>query len=1173
MNDGHSLDNLSKQAVSLAEELLKEALTQQEPEEKEHIQLLAKMMEDPAGKSFTFALTDHAFRSSKNDRIAQEAVRLLKTYGVPSYFPFTDRVLLNFFEHLACVFPNIAIPSMMKKLRKDTRQVIIDGEPQALNQHLQMRRSEKLRMNCNRLGEAILGEEEAIGRLNKYLKDLENPNIDYISVKISSIASNINILAWEKTMSRLSERLRQLYRKAIGNKIEQKNKFINLDMEEYRDLLITKELFMKILSEDEFVDLHAGIVLQAYLPDSHLIQKEITEWAKQRVQNGGAPVRIRIVKGANLAMEGYEAELKDWTQAPYHTKTEVDANYKRMLFYGTQIENAKCVNIGVASHNLFDIALAMLLREKNEVQKYVGMEMLEGMAPHQRRSVHKRVEDVLLYAPIASDDEFISAIAYLVRRLEENTTVGNFLRDMFSMQLGSAEWVKHKDVFEKSLNMKDDILLGPQRQQNRATEDVASITDKNDLFENESDTDWTLPVNREWVEAKIIALKEKGNQAVSLQINGVDHYEGLEIDNGFDPSIPNSIPYTYAKANEALIDQAVSSADEAQKKWSEESVEKRSEIMLKIAQKIREKRGELIAIMMQDAGKIIPESDAEITEAIDFAEYYARGYELHDDISDLKCDSQGVCLITPPWNFPFAIPAGGVFAALMTGSAVILKPAPETILTARYLAEICWEAGVPKDVLQFVVCDDNPTGTKLVKDQRIKSIVLTGATSTARLFREFRPDINLYAETGGKNTLYVSAMSDHDLAIRDIILSAFGHAGQKCSACSVVLLEPELYEDNDFLNRLADAAKSLPVGSAWENDSIVTPLILEPSETLHRAFTTLDNNEKWLLKPEPNPDNPRLWSPGIKIGVEPGSWSHVTEFFGPVVSIIKASDLDEGLRLANTSKYGLTAGIHSLDETQLEKWAEYIQAGNLYINRAITGAIVQRQPFGGCKESCFGPGAKAGGPNYLLQLSEITEPEFKPDDREPRSAELRDKIIEWPDLDKDTLNTYLSLAASDEDLWYQHFNKSHDATGLKAQKNYFRYKSIQLLFRISNEAEPLDVLRSIIAAKVSNANVRISVTSDFNKNWKATLVNWGKIFTEDDKLCSESLKNYERVFVFGTTGESFLNTCAETNTHVFSKKPWMNSRLELLKMCREQSLSIDIHRYGNVPEQSICKLY
>ena len=1166
------LNEISQRATALAEELLKEALTLQNAEEKKQVELLAKMMNDLAGKSFTFALTDHAFRSSKNERIAKEAVRLLQTFGVPKYFPTLDRFLLNLFENFALVFPGIAIPAMMKKLRKDTRDVIIDGEPMALREHLEGRRSEKLRMNCNRLGEAILGEEEALGRLQKYLKDLENPSIDYISVKISSIASNINVLAWQNTMERLSERLRQLYRKAIANPKDSKSKFINLDMEEYRDLLITKELFMSVLDEDEFKNLHAGIVLQAYLPDSHLIQKEITEWAKERVRKGGAAVRIRIVKGANLAMESFEAELRDWKQAPYHSKVEVDANYKRMLVYGLQKENAKCVNIGVASHNLYDIAFAILLREELGVQDFVGMEMLEGMAPHQRRCVHKRVEDVLLYAPIASDNEFISAIAYLVRRLEENTTKGNFLRDMFGMKPNTPEWEKHKKVFEESFAMRDEVALGPQRDQDRSTE-VIKVSANDAPFKNASDTDWTLPANRDWIKPFIDKQKIDLEQKVSLGIAGGDHYESLEIAEGFDPSNPAVIPYTYAKANEALIDEALECAEKAQASWSSKSISERQQVMLNISVKIQEKRGELIAVMMRDAGKIIPESDAEITEAIDFAEYYARSYSMPKGIEGLSFESKGVTLITPPWNFPFAIPAGGVFAALMTGSAVILKPAPETILTARYLAEICWEAGVPKEVLQFIVCDDNPMGSMLVKDPRVKSIILTGATSTAKLFREFRPDINLYAETGGKNTLYVSAMSDHDLAIKDIILSAFGHAGQKCSACSVVLLEPELYEDQSFLHRLVDATKSLPVGSAWDADSIVTPLILEPSETLKRAFTKLDDGESWLLEPKVNPNNPRLWSPGIKIGVKRNSWSHTTEFFGPVLSIMKVNDLNEGIEVANGSDYGLTAGIHSLDETQQEKWAEKIQAGNLYINRAITGAIVQRQPFGGCKDSCYGPGAKAGGVNYVLQLSNISEVGALTEKRKPRSIELKDKISASKKTYKGDVDELLTIAANDEDSWFQDFDKASDATGLKGQKNYFRYKKMDLLFRLNEGYNEKNVLRCLIAATIASASIKISIDENVSSEWRALLEEWGQVVVEPELTCGMATKKIERAFVFGKSSEQFEKTLREQNTHIFSAAPYMNSRIELLKVCREQSLSIDIHRYGNVPEQSISKLY
>ena len=270
-------------------------------------------------------------------------------------------------------------------------------------------------------------------------------------------------------------------------------------------------------------------------------------------------------------------------------------------------------------------------------------------------------------------------------------------------------------------------------------------------------------------------------------------------------------------------------------------------MLLNIANQLRQQRGELIVTLIKDAAKTIIEADTEVSEAIDFAEYYARAYEIPNAPHHFEMEPLGTVLVTPLGTSP-SHSSWGIFAALMAGNAVILKAAPQTVLTGRRLAECCWRGGVPQTLLQFISCDDEPSGSKLVQDSRVHGVILTGASATAQHFQQMRPQLPLFAETGGKNSIYISAMADHDLAIRDSLTSAFSHAGQKCSACSLLILEAELYDDNDFLNKIVDAAAGLPVGSAWETETIIPPLIEEPTGPLKRAMAELGAGEEWLLQ-------------------------------------------------------------------------------------------------------------------------------------------------------------------------------------------------------------------------------------------------------------------------------------------------------------------------------------
>ncbi|MGE5196389.1 MAG: bifunctional proline dehydrogenase/L-glutamate gamma-semialdehyde dehydrogenase, partial [Anaerolineae bacterium] len=1006
-----SLEEREKAAITLAAHMLREATHVQTRKERKVQAQLARMMHDPIGKAFTTSMTDQCFRSHRSPRIANQMIYLLGELGVPRYLDFFKRFQLAAFQMFGSIFSYLFVPLAIQRLRKETSAVILPGEPAALSEHMKKRREEDVRLNLNHLGEAILGEEEAKRRLDVYLRDLERADIEYVSVKISTIFSQINLLSWDKTLSMLAERLKKLYRLAMSHTFMRKDgtrhpKFVNLDMEEYRDLQLTKELFKMVLDEPEFKQFSAGIVLQAYLPDSHNIQIELTEWAIERVKKGGAPIKIRIVKGANLSMEQVEASLKDWPQAPYKTKEDVDANYKRMITYACIPDHAKVVHIGVGSHNLFDIAYAMLIREENKVEQEITFEMLEGMADHIRRVVQHLVKDILLYCPVATKEDFQSAVAYLIRRLDENTGPDNFLRHTFGLKPDTEEWETQVRLFSKACAEMSRASLEPRRWQDRHLPPKPLPMEAH--FENEADTDFSLPQNRVWAEGIIKNWKHKMFNPIPLVIDGKNIEQTHPEGSGEDPSSPGHILYRYAMANSSQVDEALKSANAYESRWKALSAEERCHLLSKAAQKMREKRADLIGVMMADGGKTVLEADPEISEAIDFAEYYLRSMHKMDACPDMKWSGKGTVLVAPPWNFPVSIPAGGILAALVAGNCVIFKPAPEAVLTGWVLVNILWEAGIPKQALQFLNCPDEPIGSQLIADKRLAAVILTGATSTAKLFLKLRPGLDLSAETGGKNAMIITALSDRDLAIKDLVQSAFGHSGQKCSAASLAILEAEVYDDPHFRKHLEDAVESLTVGSPWDLSSKVVPLIRAPNETLHRGLTTLEKGEEWLVKPRQDPSNPNLWSPGVKFGVKEGGFMHQTELFGPVLGVMRAKNLDHAIRLANGTPYGLTSGLHSLDEREHKRWIQMIEAGNCYINRGITGAIVRRQPFGGCKASSFGAGAKAGGPNYVAQFAHPTQIGL-PREKEP-----------IPEMVNNLTNIIEKLSLSQEELglWY-----------------------------------------------------------------------------------------------------------------------------------------------------------
>jgi len=1144
-------------SIELAALMLHEATQTMTSSEKSVHEQLSRLMRDPIGKAFTTAMTDQCFRSSSHRRVADQMIFLLNQLGVPQYLDWLKRKELYTFKILGPNISQFLVPLATQALRKQTEQVILPGEAAPLAKHLKERKEEGVRQNLNHLGEAILSESEAKKRLHTYLEDLKNPDIDYMSVKISTIFSQINLLAFDDSVDAIADRLRLLYRAAMKSA---PHKFINLDMEEYRDMDLTVSAFCKVLDESEFLSYSAGIVLQAYLPDSHHFQKILTEWAKKRVKSGNAPIKIRIVKGANLAMEQFEASLKGWPQAPYTTKMEVDANYKRMVVYGCIPENARAVRLGIASHNLFDIAFAMLVRLENQVEPYTGFEMLEGMADHIRRVVQKLTGDMLLYCPVATKQEFQHAIAYLIRRLDENTGPENFLRHVFGLKPGTDSWESQTSLFSQSCDEMDSASSQPRRTQNRQLQ--PTHLDPKAPFENEADTDFSLPQNRKWAEEIIRTQTGKGK---------TEDFAGdaEKPSEGASPNDPHNVKplYIYAKADKRQIDEALKTAIKHEKEWAGTSVEHRSLLLGAVAQKLRKRRGELIGAMISDGGKTFAEADPEVSEAIDFAEYYRRQMEKMSLMKDIRWTPKGTVLVASPWNFPCAIPAGGIAAALVTGNCVLFKPSSETVLVAWRLINAFWDAGIPKEVLQFVPCSGEGAGSDLILDSRVNCVILTGGTSTAKKFLKMRPSLDLAAETGGKNSMIITALADRDLAIKDLIQSAFGHAGQKCSAASLAILEAEVYDDPHFLRSLREAAASLKVGPSWDLSTKINPLIHEPQGVLKRALTSLEKGEEWLLEPRQDHNNPCLWSPGIKIGVQPGSFTHMTELFGPVLGIMRASNIHQAIQLANAVPYGLTSGLQSLDEREQNLWIEEIEAGNLYINRATSGAVVRRQPFGGCKASSVGGGSKVGGPNYLREFMHATQIGL-PQEKHPVNEDVNNltTFLDRIDLSAEQLGIWTASCANYA-YWWKRLRQDRDPTKIVGQDNFFRYVPRKnITFRISSHALPLDILRVCAAALTCGTRMEVSCAQEPGTSDWLELIAVLPVVEETEEQFLERVKNgsIERIRLVEPASKALQEAAAHSATYVIDDPILINGRLELLHYLREVSLSFDYHRYGNL---------
>ena len=635
-------------------------------------------------------------------------------------------------------------------------------------------------------------------------------------------------------------------------------------------------------------------------------------------------------------------------------------------------------------------------------------------------------------------------------------------------------------------------------------------------------------------------------------------------------------------ANESDIALAVETAQKDPDGWRGLPAQTRANQLREVAKLVRQRRNDLIGVSAAELGKAFTETDVEVSEAIDFLEYYSLSAEMWEGYKHLKTSPKGVGLVVPPWNFPIAIPLGGVAAALAAGNTVILKPASSAIYCAWEFCKCFWDAGISRNTLQFLPCPGSLAGEYLVTNKGVDFVILTGGESTAQQMLNARHDLFLTAETGGKDATIVTAMADREQAIRNVCHSAFSNSGQKCSATSLLILEKEVYEDPGFKSALIDAASSMKVGSPWDFGNRVTLLESEPSGPLKKALGTLEDGESWALPPAIVDDNPYLLKPCIKWGVQPGSFCHMTELFGPLLSVMCAEDLQHAIDLVNATGYGLTSGIESLDEREVELWKTQIRAGNLYINRGTTGAIVLRQPFGGMGKSSVGAGRKVGVYNYITQFMDFEDLNDEEHEKYPENnGEARASTLDFLEPNTEILKQHLteqelrclsSAGKSFAIALEEEFSKTHDPFRIRGEHNQFRYLPVdKICIRAERNFDAIQFWLRILGAAIAGVcfDVRFEEKSpalNLLRNMRSHFPKLRSVEVTPDPQLSHYVGEYSRLLYCNPqkVSAAVYKSAAQHLVFVSRQAPVKEGRIELLNYFEEQAISHSYHRYGNV---------
>ena len=836
------------------------------------------------------------------------------------------------------------------------------------------------------LGEAVTSEPEADRYLRQYL-DLvegiaptvnswpESPQIDRaglwelprvnVSVKLSALDSRFDPIDPEGTTRRVATRLRRLLRLARNHRAH-----VHVDMESYHAKDLTLSIFREVLMEDEFRDWpDVGIVIQAYLRDSAADLSALAEWARRR----GTPVWVRLVKGAYWDYETVYAQSQGWPVPVYQQKWQSDANFELLARFLLRNHGVLCA--ALASHNIRSLAHGIAVaRHLGLPSASFELQMLYGMGDLEKQALVDMGYRMRIYMPYG---ELIPGMAYLVRRLLENTSNDSFLRASFT------DFVSPEKLLMNPLDVAG--RDGP-KQADKAAAIVPHESQTSSVapFANEPLADFARESQRRSMLKALDRVRQNlgGHHPLVIGVESCDTAERLI---SHDPSLKTRVVGTTASAGAAKADEAVAAARAAWGGWNALGVEARAEFLLRAAKRMRERRFELAAWEVFECGKGWRESDADVCEAIDFCEFYARdavalesphGVDVPGEENRFDYLPRGVVAVIAPWNFPLAILTGMTAAALVTGNTVVMKPAEQSPVVGAKLMEIFQELDLPGGVLNYLPGPGETAGARLVEHPDTAVIAFTGSRAVGLAINRHAAEVSasgigcvkrVIAELGGKNAIIVDDDADLDEAVIGVVKSAFGYQGQKCSACSRVIVLAGVYDT--FLQRLVDASRSLQVGPAEHPATSVGPVIDAETVARVRRYIELGRKEgRAVLAVDVGPlaDQGHFVGPHIFADVAPEAKLAQEEIFGPVLAVIRAADLEEAFRIFNRTEYALTGGIFSRSPATLERARRELLVGNLYLNRGITGALVNRQPFGGFKMS--GIGSKAGGHDYLLQF-------------------------------------------------------------------------------------------------------------------------------------------------------------------------------------------------------------
>lgn len=1106
------------EAVALGHRWVEQASSRTSSFEQRRSALLARLAATADGAQAAVRFLDEMAAAHDQQASVRALRRLADHPGFAAMHSVLGKSLVGVGSGLGQVAPGAAASLLQRNFRRLFGHLLVTSSH--LTKHRERAHARGMSCDVSVLGEETTGHAHAASHREDVVELLQHSAMDRVSVKLSALVPHLSSWDIEGSVERAIAAL-----EPICAAMSATPSSITIDSESSQHVAIAVRTAQELLARPPFSSIEIGLTIPAYLPEAAEVLELIMAAATERVARGGARTRIRLVKGGHLEAEHAYADQQARQPAPYADLETVDAAYIGLVDRALQPDIGQAVSVSIATHNPFDAALGFVLARRRSGPALVETELLQGVAPALADVI--RAEggpgSVALYTPVLTGG-LETATAYLTRRVLEQT-----------------RWAhSHDSVLDERLRAA--VAAGPPK-------DVRS-TQPTDAVSLGSFTN--APVS----DPRLASVRQMAIDAAGAAV----------------------VPPLVAPVSSGDIAALVARAMAAGTQWGVRSGAQRGAVLQNLATDMEAARSDLVAAMAADAQMSLARADRDVSTAIDYARYYGEQAAILDEYAvrdGLRAGSAGVVLVVPARHAPVASAVGGMCAALASGAAAILKPAPGTggclgrALSA--LVDGLERQGASPDLLHLADPVDESAARALVVHQDIATVVLAGSTQTAQRFSRWRADrpegARVFAHGSAKNAMVIMPDTDIDHAVREIVSSAFGYAGQDWSATSLVIAVGSADQTARLKSRLTDAVSSVPVGTPKDRSALITPLIEPARGAIADALTQLQPGETWLVEPQQLDQDGALWSPGLKDGVQSGSRFHVTETPGPVLGIMNAPDLGQAIEWQNSTGYGHAGAIFTIDDDDISEWARQVEVANIFINRRTLPTLVGRQPLGGWKRSVVGPGAHAGGPHYVAHLVPW-EQESLPralGEVGPRVTAILHATHAW--LSEQDWH-WLAVAAGSDAQARDHLARGVPSGTEGAESTVISHLPVPgIRVRAGTGATAKQVLRVLLAAECAGVPAQVSVSPQVQL--PEQMEHWGReqnwVLESDDDLVADIADGQVRGRIRAIGDASALwraSVASRANVTILDGDVLAAGSRELLAMVREQVATRSHHRHG-----------